>query len=90
LLAEHLGVGLQDVRQALALTRSLGGAVRALSNRSARTLRRFEHLDEPSAGMLALAKGIADPDRPPLSGVRGIVERVEVESLWVEALARES
>lgn len=90
LLAEHLGVGLHDVRQALALTRSLGAAVRALSNRSARTLRRFEHLDQPSVGMLALAKGIADPDRPPLSGVRGIVERVEVESLWVETLTRES
>lgn len=89
LLAEHLGVGLHEVREALTLTRSLGAAVRALSNRSARTLRRFEHLDEPSAAVLALAKGIADPDRPPLSGIRGVVERVEIESLGTEALARE-
>lgn len=89
LLAEHLGVGLHEVREALMLTRSLGAAVRALSNRSARTLRRFEHLDAPSAAVLALAKGIADPDRPPLARVRGVIEGVEIESLGPEALARE-
>lgn len=90
LLAEHLGVGVQQVREALALTRSLGAAVRALSNLFPRTLRRFEQLDEPSPAVLALAKGIADPDRPPLAGIGGVVERVEVESLWVETLMRES
>lgn len=90
LLAEHLGVGLQEVREALTLTRSVGAAVRALSNRCARTLRRFEHLDAPSAAVLALAKGIADPDHPPLPHVRGIVERIEVEALGAEALVRES
>jgi len=91
LLAEHLGVGLHEVREALTLTRSVGAAVRALSNRSAaRTLRRFEHLDEPAVAVLALARGIADPDRPPLSGVRRVVERVEVESLGAEAVLRES
>jgi len=90
LLTEHLGVGLPDLREAMTLTRSLGAAVRALSNRSARTLRRFEHLDEPSAAVLALAKGIADPDRPPLSGIRGIVEGVEVEAPGAEALTGES
>jgi phospholipase D1/2 len=89
LLAEHLGVGLHDVREALTLTRSLGAAVRALSNRSARTLRRFAHLDQPSAAVLALANGIADPVRPPLAGIRGIVEGVEVEAIRVEALTRE-
>ena len=90
LLAEHLGVDLHEVREALTLTRSLGAAVRLLSNRSARTLRRFEHLDEPSAAVLALAKGFADPYRAPLSGVRSVVERIEVESLGNEALTRES
>jgi len=89
LLAEHLGVGLHEVREALALTRSVGAAVRALSNRSGRTLRRFEQLDEPSAAVLAVAKGIVDPDRPLLPSVRGVVERVEVESLGTEALAGE-
>jgi nitrogen-specific signal transduction histidine kinase len=63
--------------------------VRALSNRSARTLRRFAHLDQPSAAVLALANGIADPVRPPLAGIRGIVEGVEVEAIRVEALTRE-
>src|SRR3569833_4558927 len=57
LLAEHLGVGLHEVREALTLTRSVGAAVRALSSRSARKLRRFEHLDGPSVADLALAKG---------------------------------
>jgi phosphatidylserine/phosphatidylglycerophosphate/cardiolipin synthase-like enzyme len=90
LLTEHLGVGLPDLREAMTLTRSLGAAVRALSNRSARTLRRFEHLDEPSAAVLALAKGIADPDRPPLARVRGVIEGVEIESLGPEALTGES
>jgi phospholipase D1/2 len=89
LLAEHLGIGLQEVRKALILTRSLGAAVRALSNRSARTLRRFDHLDEPSAAVLAFAKGIADPERPPLSGIRSVVEGVEVEALGAKALTRE-
>src|SRR5581483_9654413 len=42
LLAEHLGVALRDVREALALTRSVAAAVRALANRTGRTLRRFE------------------------------------------------
>jgi phospholipase D1/2 len=90
LLAEHLGVGLHEVRETLTLTRSVGAAVRTLSDCAARTLRRFEHLDEPSAAVLALAKGVADPDHPPLSNVRGVVERVEVEALGAEALIRES
>lgn len=90
LLAEHLGVGVHEVKEALALTRSLGAAVRALSNLSARTLRRFEQLDRPSPGVVALAKGIADPDRPPLAGIGSVVERVEVESVWTETLMRES
>ena len=90
LLAEHLGVGLPDVKEALILTRSLGAAVRALSSRSARTLRRFEHLDQPSAAVLALARGIADPDRPPLSGIRGIVEGIKVEAPGAEPLPGES
>jgi phospholipase D1/2 len=89
LLAEHLGVDLRELREALTLTPSMGAAVRALSNRSARTLRRFEHLDEPSVAVLALAKGIADPERPPLSSVRGVIERIEIESLGAEALTRE-
>jgi phospholipase D1/2 len=66
LLAEHLGVALSDVREAVALTRSVGGAVRALANRTGRTLRRFEQLDEPSPAVIALANGLADPDRPPV------------------------
>jgi phospholipase D1/2 len=89
LLAEHLGVGLHEVKQALTLTRSLGAAVRGLSNVSARTLRRFEHLDKPNAAVLALAKGIADPDRPPLAVIGGVVEGVEVESLGTQALTGE-
>jgi phospholipase D1/2 len=66
LLAEHLGVALTDVREALTLTRSVGGAVRALANRTGRTLRRFEQLDEPSPAVIAIANGIADPDHPPI------------------------
>jgi phosphatidylserine/phosphatidylglycerophosphate/cardiolipin synthase-like enzyme len=66
LLAEHLGVGLPDLREALTLTRSLGSAVRALAGRTGRTLRRFEQLDEPSAAVIAVATGIADPEHPPL------------------------
>jgi phospholipase D1/2 len=66
LLAEHLGVVLHDVREALTLTRSLGAAVRALAGRTGRTLRRFEQLDEPSPAVIALANGIADPVRPPV------------------------
>jgi phosphatidylserine/phosphatidylglycerophosphate/cardiolipin synthase-like enzyme len=66
LLAEHLGVALADVREALTLTRSVSGAVRALANRTGRTLRRFEQLDEPSPAVIAIANGIADPDHPPL------------------------
>jgi hypothetical protein len=77
------------VREALTLTRSVGAAVRALSNRSARTLRRFEHLDAPSVAVLALAKGIADPDHPLLPDVRGVIERIEVEALGAEPLMRE-
>jgi phosphatidylserine/phosphatidylglycerophosphate/cardiolipin synthase-like enzyme len=66
LLAEHLGVGLPTLREALAPTRSLGGAVRTLAGRTGRTLRRFEQLDEPSPAVIAVATGIADPERPPL------------------------
>jgi phospholipase D1/2 len=66
LLAEHLGVALSDVRQALTLTRSLSAAVRALAGRTGRTLRRFEQLDVPSPAVIALAAGIADPEHPPL------------------------
>jgi phospholipase D1/2 len=66
LLAEHLGVALTDVREALTLTRSVGGAVRGLANRTGRTLRRFEQLDEPSPAVIAIANGIADPDHPPI------------------------
>lgn len=66
LLAEHLGVTLHDVREAITLTRSLGAAVRALAGRTGRTLRRFEQLDEPSPAVIALAAGIADPEYPPL------------------------
>jgi phosphatidylserine/phosphatidylglycerophosphate/cardiolipin synthase-like enzyme len=66
LLAEHLGVALPDVREALTLTRSLGAAVRALAGRTGRTLRRFEQLDEPSPAVIALAAGIVDPEHPPL------------------------
>ena len=66
LLAEHLGVELHEVRDALVATRSVGPAVRVLSNRSGRTLRRFEQLDEPSPAVIALANGVADPERPPI------------------------
>jgi phospholipase D1/2 len=66
LLAEHLGVNLHEVRDALVATRSVGAAVRVLSNRSGRTLRRFEQLDEPSPAVIALANGVADPERPPI------------------------
>lgn len=66
LLAEHLGVTLNDVREALTLTRSVGAAVRALAGRTGRTLRRFEQLDAPSPVVIALANGIADPERPPV------------------------
>ena len=67
LLAEHLGVSLQAVREAVALTRSVAGAVRALANRSGRTLRRFEQLDDPSPAVIAVAHGIADPEHPPIA-----------------------
>ena len=66
LLAEHLGVSLPDIREALTLTRSVSGTVRALANRTGRTLRRFEQLDEPSPAVIAIANGIADPNHPPV------------------------
>jgi phospholipase D1/2 len=64
LLAEHLDVAPRDVQKTHAAARSLGATIEALSKASGRTLRRFERLDEPSPAMIALATGVADPERP--------------------------
>ena len=64
LLAEHLDVSEHDVQEAFAMNGSLGAAVAALSKELGRSLRRFERLDEPSAALVALANGVADPERP--------------------------
>jgi phospholipase D1/2 len=64
LLAEHLGVEVSDVQGRLAVTGSLGATVATLSKNSGRTLQRFEHVDEPSAVMVAVASGVVDPERP--------------------------
>jgi phospholipase D1/2 len=64
LLAEHLGVPVQRVRAVMQATRSLGAVIGSLTKSSGRTLRHFERLDEPSAAMVALASGVADPERP--------------------------
>jgi phosphatidylserine/phosphatidylglycerophosphate/cardiolipin synthase-like enzyme len=64
LIAEHLDVTEHVVREALAVQGSLCAAVAALSQDSGRGLRRFERLDEPSAAVVALANGVADPERP--------------------------
>ena len=67
LLAEHLDVSEPDVQEAFAVSGSLGETVVALSKDSGRSLRRFEHLDEPSAAIVALANGVTDPERPVLA-----------------------
>jgi phosphatidylserine/phosphatidylglycerophosphate/cardiolipin synthase-like enzyme len=64
LLAEHLGVAPDEVMNAFAQSGSLRATIEALAGRSARTLRPFEHLDEPSSAVLALATGVADPECP--------------------------
>jgi phosphatidylserine/phosphatidylglycerophosphate/cardiolipin synthase-like enzyme len=64
LLAEHLDVSEQDVREALAIQGSLGATVATLAKESGRSLRRFERLDEPSAAIVALANGVTDPEGP--------------------------
>jgi phosphatidylserine/phosphatidylglycerophosphate/cardiolipin synthase-like enzyme len=64
LLAEHLGVSAGEVEATLARTRSLGVTLETLAGNSTRTLRPFEHLDEPSLAVVALANGVADPERP--------------------------
>jgi phosphatidylserine/phosphatidylglycerophosphate/cardiolipin synthase-like enzyme len=64
LLAEHLDVAPGDLEKALEAARSLGAAVTYLAQHSGRTLRPFQHLDDPSAAVVALAEGVADPRRP--------------------------
>ena len=64
LLAEHLDVSRTDVANAFAVTGSLGATVASLATNDGRSLRPFERLDEPSSAMLALASGVADPERP--------------------------
>jgi len=64
LLGEHLGVTPGDLDSAIAAAGSLGAAVAWLARDSSRTLHPFEKLDEPSAAVLALAEGVADPERP--------------------------
>jgi phospholipase D1/2 len=64
LLAEHLGVARTDLQNALSVTGSLGATIASLATADGRSLRRFEHLDEPSPAVVALANGVADPERP--------------------------
>ncbi|MDB6088477.1 MAG: putative Phospholipase/Transphosphatidylase [Gammaproteobacteria bacterium] len=64
LLAEHLDVCVPEVQGALQATGSLRAAIRSLTKSSGRTLRCFERLDEPSPAVVALAHGVADPERP--------------------------
>jgi phosphatidylserine/phosphatidylglycerophosphate/cardiolipin synthase-like enzyme len=67
LLAEHLGLAPPDVKDTFNFTRSLGATVEALAGRCGRTLRPFVHLDSPSAVLLALATGVADPECPQIA-----------------------
>jgi phospholipase D1/2 len=64
LLSEHLGAEPGDLEKAIEATGSLGAAVTHLAQDSGRTLRPFEYLDDPSAAVLAIAAGVADPERP--------------------------
>ena len=64
LLGEHLGVAPCDLEKAIDATGSLGAAVMYLAQSSGRTLRPFEYLDDPSTAVLAIAEGVADPERP--------------------------
>jgi phospholipase D1/2 len=64
LLAEHLGVARTDLQNALSVTGSLGATIASLATDDGRSLRRFEHLEEPSPVVVALANGVADPERP--------------------------
>ena len=64
LLGEHLGVAPEDLEKAISVTRSLGAAVQFLAQETGRTLRPFQHLDEPSSAVVALAEGVTDPARP--------------------------
>jgi phospholipase D1/2 len=64
LLCEHLGVAKTDVKNAYAVTGSLGMTISSLARTDGRSLRPFERLDEPSPAIVALANGVADPGRP--------------------------
>ncbi len=62
LLAEHLGVPLEETSRAMADAPSLHDGIRALQ-RGSRTLRVLEELPEWSAAVVDLA-GVADPEKP--------------------------
>ena len=64
LLSEHLGVARTDIQNAFSVTGSLGATIASLSTDDGRSLRPFEHLDEPSPAIVALANGVVDPGRP--------------------------
>jgi hypothetical protein len=52
------------LQNALSVTGSLGATIASFARTDGRSLRRFEHLDEPSPAVVALANGVADPERP--------------------------
>jgi phospholipase D1/2 len=62
LLGEHLSVPPERVARAVKETASVHGAIAALACEE-RSLRKYEHLDEPSDALLAVA-GVADPENP--------------------------
>ncbi len=64
LLAEHLGVAVQDFEDAPKAAHSLAATIETFGKTSGRTLRGFERLDEASPAMIALANGVADPGQP--------------------------
>lgn len=63
LLAEHLGVSPDAVENATRQSGSVNGAIKALQS-DQRTLKPYEHLDDPSEALVALAKNVADPEQP--------------------------
>ena len=62
LLGEHLNVPPERVEEKLRETHSVSAAIAALASEE-RSLRKYEHLDEVSDTLVAVA-GVADPEKP--------------------------
>jgi phospholipase D1/2 len=90
LLAEHLSAEPQAVREAVARTGSLHGAIESLNGRGPRTMQPFEDLKEWPDAIVELA-AVADPEEPIAPSILDLERRSEDEeagqpagSAWVK------